>query len=149
MKNLLILVLSFTFQISFAKNLTKNVESKKADSKMAEIKSVDFDSIKENQVFKSPFKVKMKVSGLTVRPAGEDVTDKKSGHHHMIIDGGPVPAGQPIPANETHIHYGKGQTEAELNLKPGDYTLTLQFADGAHLSYGPDLSKTIRIKVSK
>lgn len=112
-------------------------------------KAVDFDSIKENQTFKSPFKVKMKVTGLKIRPAGEDIKDVQSGHHHLIINGTAIPAGQPVPKDETHLHYGKGETEAELTLQPGDYTLTLQFADGAHLSYGPELSKTIHIKVSK
>ncbi len=111
--------------------------------------SVHFDQIKENQTFKSPFKIKMLVEGLKVRPAGEDVTDKQSGHHHLLINTGAIPEGQVIPADETHLHYGKGQTEAEVKLAPGDYTLTLQFANGAHLSYGPSLSKSIKIKVVK
>ena len=42
----------------------------------------------------------------------------------------------------------KGQTEAVLDLPPGDYKLTLQFADGLHRSYGKDLSATINIKVA-
>jgi len=33
-------------------------------------------------------------------------------------------------------------------LPPGDYKLTLQFADGLHRSYGKDLSSTINIKVA-
>ena len=135
MKTILIIFMSFSLQNSFALK--------------PQPKAVDFDSINENQTFKSPFKVKMKVTGLKVRPAGEDVKDVQSGHHHLIINGAAIPAGQPVPADETHLHYGKGQSEAELTLSPGDYTLTLQFADGAHLSYGPELSKTVHIKVSK
>lgn len=111
--------------------------------------SVEFESLKDMQEVKSPFKVKMKVQGMKIRPAGEDPADKTSGHHHLLINRGSIPAGQPIPTDDTHIHFGKGQTEHELNLKPGTYTLTLQFADGAHLSYGPDMSKTIRVKVTK
>lgn len=111
--------------------------------------SVDFADLKDKQEVKSPFKVKMKVDGMKIRPAGEDVTDKTSGHHHLLINRGAIPAGQPIPTDETHIHFGKGQTEHELTLKPGTYTLTLQFADGAHLSYGPEMSKTIRVNVTK
>lgn len=111
--------------------------------------SVDFASLKNNQEVKSPFKVKMKVEGMKIRPAGEDVTDKTSGHHHLLINRGAIPAGQPIPTDAAHIHFGKGQTEHELTLEPGDYTLTLQFADGAHLSYGPELSKSIQVKVKK
>jgi hypothetical protein len=133
MKIILTALVVLSFQFSFAKENSAH--------------SVDFDSIKENQTFKSPFKIKMKVNGLKIRPAGEDVKDTTTGHHHIIVNAGPVPAGQVIPADETHLHYGKGQTEAELKLAPGEYTLTLQFANGAHLSYGPEMSKSIKIKV--
>ena len=49
--------------------------------------------------------------------------------------------------DQNHLHFGKGQSEAELNLSPGMYNLTLQFADGYHRSYGKALSKTIQIEV--
>jgi hypothetical protein len=52
-----------------------------------------------------------------------------------------------IPTDDTHRHFGKGDTEAVLDLPPGNYKLTLQFADGLHRSYGKDLSATINIKV--
>ena len=52
------------------------------------------------------------------------------------------------PTDNTHRHFGKGQTEATLNLPQGDYRLTLQFADGLHRSYGEKLSATINIKVA-
>ncbi len=58
-----------------------------------------------------------------------------------------MPAGEVIPADDKHLHFGKGQSEAEVKLTPGPHTLTLQFADGAHRSYGPELSKTIKITV--
>jgi len=45
------------------------------------------------------------------------------------------------------VHFGKGQTEAEVKLPPGNYKLTMQFADGFHLSYGKDMSATINIAV--
>lgn len=121
----------------------------KGDLKKSGKTHVDFTSLKDQQEVKSPFKVKMKVTGMKIRPAGEDPSDKKSGHHHLLINQDSIPKGQPIPADANHIHFGKGQTETELNLAPGDYTLTLQFADGAHLSYGPEFSKTIHIKVTK
>lgn len=102
---------------------------------------------KDQSVVTSPVKVKMKVEGLKLRPAGEDADDQTTGHHHVIIDAGPVEAGQVIPADQNHLHYGKAQTEAVINLTPGKHTLTLQFADGAHRSYGPALSQTIQITV--
>ena len=89
--------------------------------------------------------IKFGVTGKSVRPAGQDVTDKTSGHHHIIIDGAAMPAGTIIPMDEQHKHFGKGQTETVLKLTPGSHTLTLQFADGAHRSYGPAWSQTIKV----
>lgn len=92
-----------------------------------------------------PVKVVMGVEGMTVQPSGEVV--EGTGHHHIIVNGGPMRAGQVIPTDDTHLHFGKGQTETTLELPPGDYELTMQFADGLHRSYGDELSDTINIKV--
>ena len=46
-----------------------------------------------------------------------------------------------------HIHFGKGQTEAMVKLTPGNYKITMQFADGYHLSYGKDMSATMMVTV--
>ncbi len=108
---------------------------------------VFFISPKDGDKVTSPVKVKMGLEGLKLRPAGEDVDDKKSGHHHILVNLPAIPAGQPIPADEQHIHFGKAQSEAEVKLPPGDHTLTLQLADGAHRSYGPELSATIKVHV--
>lgn len=96
---------------------------------------------------KGPVKVQMGVEGMTVKPAG--TMEANTGHHHIIVDGKGIDQGTVVPANETHIHFGKGQTETELKLAPGKHTLTLQFADGAHQSYGPKLSTTITITVTE
>lgn len=93
----------------------------------------------------SPVKVVMGVEGMTVQPAGELKTG--TGHHHLIIDSDPVAFGTAVPADETHIHFGKGQTEAEVELKPGQHTLTLQFADGSHRSYGDSMTAKITVTV--
>ena len=108
---------------------------------------VFFIEPKDGATVATKFKVKMGVEGMTIKKAGESVDDVTSGHHHIVIDGTAIPAGQPVMANETHIHFGAGQTETELTLKPGNHTLILQFADGAHRSFGPALSQTIKIKV--
>ncbi len=90
--------------------------------------------------------VKFGVEGMTLVPAGQDVPDKSKGHHHLIIDDGPTPSGDVVSADATHIHFGKAQTETKITLPPGKHTLTLQFADGAHASYGPALSATIHVE---
>ncbi|VVD96879.1 ATPases of the AAA+ class [Pandoraea soli] len=93
----------------------------------------------------NPVVVKFGVEGMAIKPAG-DMTSN-AGHHHLIIDGDPIPAGQVVPTDDTHLHFGKGQTETSVNLTPGDHTLTLQFANGAHQSYGPAMSQTIKVHV--
>jgi hypothetical protein len=107
--------------------------------------SVDFVEPKNGATVTSPFKVVFGVTGMTVKPAGDMTAN--TGHHHLIINAESSPNGVVVPADATHIHYGKGQTETEVNLPPGKYKLTMQFANGAHQSYGPQLSKSIDVVV--
>lgn len=110
-----------------------------------------FSNLKDGQEIELPFAIEFGVEGMEVEPAGEVNEDK--GHHHLLIDSDPIATGLMVPANETNVHYGKGQTQDSLQLSkfptltPGEHTLTLQFADGIHSSYGPAMSKTITIIV--
>jgi hypothetical protein len=104
-----------------------------------------FVSPKDGEKVKSPVHIVMGVDGMEVKPAGDATPN--SGHHHLIVDGAAIPAGTAVAKDEQHIHFGKGQTEADVELKPGPHTLTLQFADGSHISYGDALSTTIHITV--
>lgn len=106
---------------------------------------VFFAEPKDGAEIKGPVKVVMRVEGMKIQPAGEVV--EGTGHHHILINKDFFHPGQVIPTDDTHRHYGKGDTEAVLDLPPGDYKLTLQFADGLHRSYGKDLSATINVKV--
>jgi hypothetical protein len=98
-----------------------------------------------NATVQSPFVVKFGVKGMAVAPAGDIVAN--SGHHHLLVNLDSVPAGESIPFTEKHMHFGKGQTEAEVKLPAGTYKLTAQFANGAHQSYGPAMSNTITVTV--
>jgi hypothetical protein len=89
----------------------------------------------------------MGVEGMTVHPAGELL--EGTGHHHLIIDAPAVPFGEAVPADENHIHFGGGQTETEVQLMPGPHTITLQFADGMHRSYGEEVSTTIMVEIEE
>ena len=106
---------------------------------------VYFRNLEDGAKVTSPVKVEMGVEGITIKPAGELV--EGTGHHHIIINEGPTPLGTVVGADATHIHFGQGQEETELELEPGEYTLTLQFADGFHRSYGEGMSTTIKITV--
>ncbi|TKC83107.1 DUF4399 domain-containing protein [Trinickia terrae] len=106
---------------------------------------VFFVAPKDGATVSNPVHAVFGLDGMTVEPAGTMTAG--TGHHHLIVDGGPLPQGTVIPATETSLHFGKGQTETDLTLPPGDHTLTLQFGDGAHRSYGPEMSQTITIHV--
>jgi predicted nucleic acid-binding Zn ribbon protein len=93
------------------------------------------------------FEVAFGVKNVDVVPAGESPDDATKGHHHLIVDAGPIPKGQVVPKDETHMHFGKGQTTTKVKLAPGKHKLTMQFADGAHRSYGPDMASSIEIEV--
>ena len=108
---------------------------------------VYFVNLKNGDTVKSPFVVEMGVKGMSVEPAGN--IDAGKGHHHLIIDGSYVEKGTMVMKDSTHLHFGKGQTTDTLKLSPGSHTLTLQFADGAHNSYGKDWSATITVFVKQ
>ena len=106
---------------------------------------VFFVEPKDGAEVTSPVKVVMGVEGMTIKPSGGVVAG--TGHHHILINKGAMRGGKVIPTDATHVHFGKGQTEASLELAPGDYTLTMQFADGLHRSFGKKMAHSIKIKV--
>ena len=119
-----------------------------APSALAKVKDegVYFIAPDNNATVTSPFTAKFGVKGLEIRPAAEGFMEG-TGHHHLLVDLPFVKKGEAIPFDEQHLHYGKGQTEASIELPPGKHTLTLQFANATHKSYGKGYSKTITVNV--
>jgi hypothetical protein len=91
--------------------------------------------------------VRFGLKGMGVAPAG--VVKENTGHHHLLVDVKDLPAaGQPIPADAQHIHFGGGQTQTTLKLAPGTHTLQLELGDANHVPFEPALvSKKITIHV--
>jgi hypothetical protein len=89
--------------------------------------------------------IDMGLEGMEIDPAGE--VKEGMGHHHLVINGSHIQEGVVVPTDSVHIHYGLGQIRDTVELAPGNYTLTLQFADGFHQSYGKPLSSTINVVV--
>lgn len=108
---------------------------------------VFFVNIKDGDALDSPVAIIFGVEGMEVEPAGE--LHQGKGHHHLIIDGEPLAKGVVVPADSLNIHYGKGQTETELVLSPGEHTLVMQFADGYHQSYGEQMSAKVTFIVNE
>ena len=138
---LIIITLSiFIFSCNQNKSIKKdNVLQKNYDS------NVFFKNIKEGDTLISPFKVEMGVSGMRIKPAGQ--IEAGTGHHHILLNRAFMKYGDIIPMDTQHLHYGKGDTVVTLNLPAGEHQLTLQFANGMHMSYGEQFSNTINIYV--
>ena len=95
---------------------------------------------------KAPVTVSFAIDGMALAPAG--VSDPGTGHHHLLVDTGMPALDQPIPKDANHIHYGQGQTEAQVDLAPGQHTLQLLLGDGNHVPHDPPVaSETITIIV--
>ena len=75
------------------------------------------------------------VVNMGVAPAGLD--NPNTGHHHLLIDATLPALDQPIPSDFNHLHFGAGQTEAEITLPPGKHKLQLLFADENHVPHNP------------
>lgn len=102
-----------------------------------------------NAVVESPVTVKFGLENMEVIPAGTEHSN--GGHHHLLIDA-PLPANLklPIPADAQHIHFGKGQTETQLELAPGEHTLQLLVGDHLHRPHGtPVYSEVITVTVKE
>lgn len=97
----------------------------------------------------SPVHVRFGLAGMGVAPAGVEYPD--AGHHHLLVNAEQLPPSNlPIPADDRHRHFGKGQTEASLELPPGEYTLQLLLGDHLHIPHNPPVvSEKIRITVVK
>lgn len=107
--------------------------------------SVAFPNVADGASVGAPVHLEFSVEGMEVRPAKEGLQEG-TGHFHLLID---VPEtyeeGVAIPFDDTHLHFGKAQVQADVPLASGRHTLTLQFANAVHQSYGPEYRKTITV----
>jgi len=111
---------------------------------------VFFANLKDGQTVTSPLKIEMGVEAMHVDTAN-GILKPASGHHHILVDLDSVITEKVIPPTDSVriFHFGKAQTSAEIKLKPGKHTLTLQFADAMHRSYGSRLNSTITVEVKQ
>jgi hypothetical protein len=96
--------------------------------RLVEPTAVDVSNLSDGMTVNTPFRVDFSIRGMGVIPAGKP--HPKAGHHHMLVDAAlPANPGTPIPFNDFHKHYGKGQTGVVLALPPGPHTLRLRLLD--------------------
>ncbi|HVF18208.1 MAG TPA: DUF4399 domain-containing protein [Steroidobacteraceae bacterium] len=107
---------------------------------------VYFIAPKDGESVSSPVTVRFGLKGMGVAPAG--VAFEGAGHHHLVVDAPTPPLDAPVPADAKHLHFGKGQTETTLELKPGKHTLQLIVGDQLHIPHQPAVvSKVITVTV--
>ena len=99
---------------------------------------VYFVDVKDGQHLPSKVTIHFGLKGMGVAPAGTDRPN--TGHHHLLIDAELPPRDEPIPNDFNHLHFGAGQTEAEVELPPGDHSLLLLFGDKDHYSFEPPVA---------
>lgn len=105
-----------------------------------------FIAPRDGETHASPVTVRFGLRGMGVAPAGIAFPD--TGHHHLLIDAELPPFDRPVPADERHIHFGKGQTEAVVELAPGKHRLRLLLGDHLHIPHDPPVvSESITITV--
>jgi hypothetical protein len=96
-----------------------------------------FVDLKDGAVIGTKTTLHFGLHGMGVAPAGTKKAN--SGHHHLLIDTDLPPLDQPIPNDENHLHFGGGQTEAEVSLPPGPHTLQLLLGDADHIPHTPPI----------
>ena len=101
----------------------------------------------DGEIVSSPVIVKFGLQGMGVAPAG--ISYPNSGHHHLLVNATSLPElNMPVPSDDMHRHFGKGQTETMLELAPGTYTLQMLLGDQNHVPHDPPvISEQITIVV--
>ena len=106
---------------------------------------VYFIDLKDGATVPAQLRVYFGLRNMGVAPASSDLPN--SGHHHLLVDTELPALNQPIPNDFNHLHFGAGQTETDLTLKPGEHTLQLLMGDKDHIPHIPPVMSA-RIHVS-
>jgi len=109
---------------------------------------VYFIELKDGATVPTKVTIHFGLREMGIAPAGSERAN--SGHHHLLIDAELPPLDQPIANDFNHLHFGAGQTEAEIALKPGTHTLQLLLGDKDHIPHNPPvMSPRIRVVVTE
>ena len=105
-----------------------------------------FVNLKNGDSVASPVLIQFGLRGMGVAPAG--IEKAGTGHHHLLIDVPELDVNAPISVSDQLRHFGLGQTEVTLEMKPGQHTLQLLMGDQNHIPHHPVvMSERITITV--
>ena len=94
----------------------------------------------------SPVKVCFAATGIKAMQA-DGLMHEGEGHHHVLIDRDLPKPGKPMGKWKSVKHLGDGGNCTEIELEPGEHTLTGLFAYGNHIPYDPPITDKITITV--
>jgi len=82
-------------------------------------------------------------------PEGELTETRPAlGHYHVAVDTPCLPAGAEIVKADPWVHFGTGNNMIDMQLPPGEHTLTLQVGDDLHRAIA-GLCETITVTVAE
>ena len=140
--------------LTFAAALAAASMAHAGDTPSPDGAAVYFVNLADGDTVKSPVTVVFGLSGMGVAPAGTD--RENTGHHHLLLNRPALGEGTDgaeefdfaMPANDTLIHFGGGQTQTTLDLAPGRHSLQLVLGDLNHIPHEPPvMSEVIHITV--
>lgn len=109
---------------------------------------VYFIGLEDGAVVQNPVTLRFGLKGMGIAPAGYEVDD--TGHHHLLINMSydDLDPNESMPATDTLLHFGGGQSEMTRELPPGEHTIQLVLGDFAHVPHDPPVvSEVITITV--
>ena len=111
--------------------------------------AVYIENLEDGAVVHGPVHVVFGARNIEIAPVGIDV--HRTGHHHLLINiDEPTSMDDLIPFDDNHLHYMNGETEAVIELPPGEHTLQLILGDEEHQPWGEHLvSEQITILVEE
>lgn len=114
---------------------------------------VVFSNLSDGDVVASPVNVCLEATNIAIEASGEIVDG--SGHHHVLIDLDEseremfTSPGNAIPKDvePRYLHIGDGSGCTEIELLPGQHTLTAVVADGGHVTLDPSVHADVTVMV--
>jgi hypothetical protein len=107
---------------------------------------------KNGATVKSPVHLKFGIENYTIAavPDGEVKTARPGvGHYHVGVDTGCLKPGETIvKGTPSWIHFGKGDSQIDMQLTPGKHRLALQLGDDLHNTV-KGLCSTITVNVTQ
>ena len=141
-------LLTFVVVIVAGFSVLAGAQATKASSTKAR---VFFVEPKNGATVTSPAHLKFGAEGIqiTAVPEGDVKTTRPGvGHYHVGVDQSCLPAGQTIvKGTPSWIHFGKGDSEMDMQLSPGKHKLALQLGDDLHNTMpGTCIAITVNVK---